>query len=155
MSGSATRIIGFPLTETVRGTMAAEAGEACQGLKFKPGEGCLGDTLSQLLADAGLKPGGKRGQNGQQGAGGGYSARRSTLNNIGMYGQIPTRGNPTQSRGGSGKQAISGSGNFGTSADRARASRLDPHGMLNASGTSDAAKHRAATRRPDGVGGGD
>ena len=56
-----------------------------------------------------------------------------------MYGQIPTRGNPTQSRGGSGKQAISGSGNFGTSADRARASRLDPHGMLNASGTSDAA----------------
>lgn len=117
-----------------------EQGEgACNSLKFKPGEGCLGDTLSQMLADAGFKPGGKPGQNGPLGAGGGFSARRSSLSNIGLYGNLPTRGNPTQSKTGGGKQSLSIGGSYRTDADQVTSSRLDPHGLLKASGAGETA----------------
>ena len=119
--------------------MGEQSETACQGLKFKPGQGSLGDTLSQMLADAGLKPGGKPGQNGQMGAGGGFSSRRSTLNNIGLYGQMPTLGNPTQSKSGSGKQSLSVGGSYRTDNDRVQSSRLDPHGLLKASGAGETA----------------
>ncbi len=112
---------------------------ACDSLKFKPGEGCLGDTLSQMLADAGFKPGGKTGQNGPLGSGGGFSARRSSLNNIGLYGNLPTRGNPTQSKSGGGKQSLSVGGSYRTDADQVTSSRLDPHGLLKASGAGETA----------------
>ncbi len=119
--------------------MGQQCEGACEGLKFKPGEGCLGDTLSQMLADAGFKPGGKPGQNGPMGAGGGFSARRSSLNNIGLYGQMPTRGNPTQSKSGGGKQSLSVGGSYRTDNDRVTSSRLDPHGLLKASGAGETA----------------
>ncbi len=120
--------------------MGQQCEGACDSLKFKPGEGCLGDTLSQMLADAGFKPGGgKPGQNGSMGAGGGFSARRSSLNNIGLYGQLPTRGNPTQSKSGGGKQSLSAGGSYRTDDDRVTSSRLDPHGLLKASGAGETA----------------
>lgn len=119
--------------------MGQECEGACDSLKFKPGEGCLGDTLSQMLADAGFKPGGKPGQNGPFGAGGGFSARRSSLSNIGLYGNLPTRGNPTQSKSGGGKQSLSIGGSYRTDADRVTSSRLDPHGLLKASGAGETA----------------
>ena len=127
--------------------MGQQGENACDSLKFKPGEGCLGDSLSQMLADAGFKPGsGKPGPNGAFGAGGGFSARRSALSNIGLYGQMPTRGNPTQSKSGSGKQSLSVGGSYRTDADRVSSSRLDPHGLLKASGageTSVPARYRS------------
>ncbi|MBC7815349.1 MAG: hypothetical protein IAG10_00455 [Planctomycetaceae bacterium] len=120
--------------------MGEQSEGACNSLKFKPGEGCLGDTLSQMLADAGFKPGGgKPGQNGALGAGGGFSARRSSLSNIGLYGNLPTRGNPTQSKSGGGKQSLSVGGSYRTDADRVTSSRLDPHGLLKASGAGETA----------------
>ncbi len=119
--------------------MGEQSEGACNSLKFKPGEGCLGDTLSQMLADAGFKPGGKPGQNGALGAGGGFSARRSSLSNIGLYGNLPTRGNPTQSKSGSGKQSLSVGGSYRTDADQVTSSRLDPHGLLKASGAGETA----------------
>ncbi len=120
--------------------MGKQCENACDSLKFKPGEGCLGDSLSQMLADAGFKPGGgKPGPNGAFGAGGGFSARRSALSNIGLYGKMPTRGNPTQSKSGGGKQSLSVGGSYRTDADRVTSSRLDPHGLLKASGTGETA----------------
>jgi len=117
------------------------AGEACKNMKFSPGEGCLGDTLSQLLSDAGMKPGMKPGSKpGQaEGNGGGYSARRSTLNNIGLYGHFPTRGNPTQSKSGGGHKSGGIGGSFRTDPQGAQMSRLDPHGTLKGSGVSETA----------------
>ncbi len=119
--------------------MGDGSGEACQGLKFAPGEGSLGDTLNQLLADAGFKPGRKPGTG--TGASGGYSARRSALNNIGMYGQMPTRGNPTQASARKGKKSQQGTigGSYRDDRDNVAPSRLDPHGLLKAAGTSEAA----------------
>jgi hypothetical protein len=53
-------------------------------LKFQPTlESTIGNTVDQLLAELGLQPGG------QGPGGGGYSTRRSTLSNVGLYGQMP------------------------------------------------------------------
>ncbi|MFN0055046.1 MAG: hypothetical protein ACKV0T_22975, partial [Planctomycetales bacterium] len=114
---------------------------ACDSLKFNPGEGGMGETLSQLLANAGFKPGmggQKPGQTGE-GAGGGFSARTSAMNNMGLYGNLPTKGNPQSSKSGGGKQGPTIGGSFRTDADRPAASRLDPHGMLKAAGASESA----------------
>ena len=123
--------------------MGDQAGEACQGLKFKPGAGSAGDTLNQMLADAGLKPGmkpgSKPGQNGMMGAGGGFSARRSTLDNIGMYGRIPTKGNPQSSKTGGGKDAPTIGGSYRADDGMPATSKLDPHGLWRASGASETA----------------
>jgi len=57
-------------------------GRAC--LKFQPGlAAALGETVAQLLAEAGLLPG----RDGK--GGGGYSTQRSSLDNVGLYGQLP------------------------------------------------------------------
>jgi hypothetical protein len=76
------------LLSKCEGMGAGGAASAC--LRFQPGLGdALGQTLAQLLADAGLalQPGyGSGGGFGQ----GGYSARRNTLDNVGLYGGLPT-----------------------------------------------------------------
>jgi hypothetical protein len=116
--------------------MGNGAESACESLKFRPQES-LGDTLNQLLSDAGFGQG-QRGKKGMGGVGGGYSARRNSLSNIGLYGQIPTRGNPAQSKGQGKRQSLGSAGNILRSkGDAANASRLDPHGMLKASGASE------------------
>ena len=62
------------------------------------------------------------------------------MNNIGMYGQMPTRGNPTNAKSGSGnKKAKMAGGNYSTHDDRATSSRIDPHGLLRSSGVSESA----------------
>ncbi|MBI3861979.1 MAG: hypothetical protein HY290_08785 [Planctomycetia bacterium] len=132
--------------------MGEGAGAACQSLKFKPGEGCLGNTLEQMLADAGLKPGSgsKPGQSGMMGAGGGFSARRSTLNNIGMYGRIPAKGNPKSTRAGGGERAQTVGGSYRANEGPATSSKLDPHGLWRASGASEAsvpARYRGRVER--------
>jgi len=99
----------------------------------------MGDTLNQLLSAAGFKPGagGQPGQNGPMGTGGGYSARRGAMQRMGLYGRMPTRGNPT-SASGQGKQGGPTIGaSYTTDSNRVSASRLDPHGLLKSSGTSE------------------
>ena len=110
---------------------------ASQSLKFRPGPGSLGETINQLLQDAGFKPG-NSGKSGSLGSGGGYSARRNSLQNMGMYGKLPTRGNPQSSRSGGGKNAPTIGGSYRTDSDQGTSSRLDPHGLLRSSGVSEA-----------------
>ena len=118
--------------------MGQEGGMACQGLKFAPQEGlpgdCMSNTLAQLLADAGFK----QGAGGGVGSGGGYSARRSTLNNVGLYGNLPARGNPTQSRRGRGRVAQSGAGAAGATADMLQSENAELPGEVRASGAGGA-----------------
>lgn len=74
------------------------SGKGKQCLKFQPGLGQgLGDTCEQLLAEAGLIPG--QGENQGNGAGSGYSARRNSLDNVGLYGGLPSM---NESQAGSG-----------------------------------------------------
>jgi len=74
---------------------------ACEGcLAFNPGlSKGLGNTIEQLLAEAGLGMGAGRGFGMGEGAGGGYSARSSNANNIGLYGGLPALGPQGSGRG--------------------------------------------------------
>ena len=91
-----------------------ELAQACQGgLKFQPAlAGSLGDSIQQMLAAAGFPSFGQNGQPGfgmGAGAGNGFSARQNNLNNVGLYGTLPTL--VASSRQGSGKSA-SGAGSM-------------------------------------------
>ncbi len=124
---------------------------AGNSLRFQPGG--LGQSLSttaqQLLADAGLNPGNKGGQLGA--GGGGYSMRSSTLQNVGLYGGIPTldqlgngSGNPTDGLIGSGRSASRGNRGGGATA------LPGPGQSTNASGGGEAAiplRYRRKTGR--------
>jgi hypothetical protein len=59
-------------------------GEGMACLKFQPGLASgMGDTVQQLLDAAGLGKGNAQGD----GSGGGFSMRRNSLKNVGMYGR--------------------------------------------------------------------
>ena len=93
----------------------------------------MGDTLNQLLADAGFKPGMgmKEGfGNGPMGSGQGFSARRGAMNKIGLYGSLPTRGNPTSAKGGGDRGARTIGGSYTTDSTRVTDGRTDPHGRV-------------------------
>jgi hypothetical protein len=88
--------------------MGEEAGTC---LKFQPGlSDGLGNTVDQMLASMGN--GGKPGMG--TGNGGGYSARRSTMNNVGMYGRLPTRSSPSGGGGGKDGKGITQDAQGGT-----------------------------------------
>ncbi len=107
-------------------------GAAGTCLKFAPGLGDeLGNTVEQLLAGAGSKPG----PTGMGLTGGGFSAEASTLDNIGLFGQLPALGggmlDSESSGGGSAASARGGrEGNF----EAAQAGRVDPLEALRAAG---------------------
>jgi hypothetical protein len=110
-----------------------EETQAC--LKFQPGlsEG-LGNTVQQLLEAMGL---GEKTGFGGQGAGGGYSARRSTLRNVGLYGGMPAHA--SEARSGAGPdRGLPGAGRDGQPGE-GEPGAYDAKGRLNASGQSDAA----------------
>jgi hypothetical protein len=72
--------------------------QASSCLKFQPKlAASLGNTVQELLDAAGLGSNSGRGMGGS----GGYSARRNSLSNVGLYGRIPLRGNES-ARSGSG-----------------------------------------------------
>src|SRR5262249_14970087 len=78
------------------------AGQALR--TFRPGLGdALGQSLQQLMRNAGhgQMPGSA------QGSGGGYSASRNTMDNVGLYGSNPTM-NDTPSGGGPSKKPRQG-----------------------------------------------
>ncbi len=69
-------------------------GTALRNLRFQPGlRDGLGDTVEQLLRDAGLQPG-REGKGGV----GGLSLQRNTLENVGLYGNVPGLGELPGSR---------------------------------------------------------
>lgn len=71
-----------------------QSGEMC--LKFQPQlSSGMGNTVEQLLSEAGLPSMGQQGT----GGGSGYSAQRTTLQNVGMYGGLSRMANTP--RGGS------------------------------------------------------
>ncbi len=107
--------------------------QASQCLRFNPSlSACLGSTVEQMLAEAGMGTG-----NGMMGAGGGYSAASSNLNNVGLYGAMEALG------GGRNADAASALG-IATSAEgqdagAPRAMAIDSDGRLRASGAGAAA----------------
>ncbi len=68
----------------------AECAGGCLIFQPKLG-GCLGNTVAQLLAQMGM-PGTGSGSGTGSGAGSGYSARRSAMPNMGLYGGMPGMG---------------------------------------------------------------
>jgi len=113
--------------------------DKCSGMGEKAGE-CLafnpqlsaglGDTIEQLLGAAGLSSGGAG--MGEGGAGG-YSARRSTLDNVGMYGSAPLTAQQRNGASGSGPWANPGASNAITTEPGADDSALKP-GVSTAAG---------------------
>jgi hypothetical protein len=87
--------------------MGDQAGNA---LTFQPKLAAgLGDTVQQLLDAEGLLP--VKGNGAGNGAGGGYSQRRSTLNNVGLYGGRPAfAGRPARAGGSRSGPGRSGAG---------------------------------------------
>ncbi|MDB5172541.1 MAG: smc 7, partial [Phycisphaerales bacterium] len=120
--------------------MGEEAGTC---LKFQPKLASgLGDTVQELLDAEGL--GSKPGKG--QGSGGGYSARRNSLRNVGMYGRIPMRGKESRAAGGKAQRGASGDGT-GPDGGPGNAGGANSDGRLHASGQSDAAVPARYKRR--------
>jgi hypothetical protein len=113
------------------------AGQTQGALAFRPTlSEAIGQSIEQMLAEAGL-PGQGIGGN-APGLAGGYSSRRSTLNNVGLYGNMPTA---SSSRSGSGRSAT-GAGSFhddGPNADRRPLETVDGDRGASASGHAEAA----------------
>ncbi len=106
-------------------------GQAC--LSFQPAlPGNLGNSIEQMLAGAGLpRPGAGMGQ-GTGPAGDGYSARRSTLDNVGLYGGRPPLG--SSPRSGSGRSGAGGGPGRATAPPGGR----NPTDLLGVAGKMDA-----------------
>lgn len=114
--------------------MAGQGAAACK-LKFAPGLGGieLGETIEQLLAGLGLLPG----QMGAGGSGSGYSQRRSSLDNVGLYGNNPRRDDAREGSGSGESDAAAAARRLATD-DDARTSNIGPDGELRASGGGEA-----------------
>lgn len=127
---------------------AAEAAETmsrfisrCQGMKGE-GSACLrfspnlGDamaaTAEQLLADAGLGQGSKPGM----GIGSGYSAQRSSLSNVGLYGRIPAVGQVSSAGGKEAHRAGRATGSASTPGGKALPLEASPE-AIRAAATAD------------------
>jgi hypothetical protein len=111
-------------------------GKACKNClpKFAPSLGrCMGRTCDQLLADMKL---GQGGSGFGMGAGGGYSARQSSLQNVGLYGTLPTFDSASSKSGKSDDRNA-----FGMARDRGRGSKADPREAFQ---VPDSAKHRSS-----------
>ena len=90
-------------------------GQQCKGClpKFSPSLGqCLSQTMDQMLSDMGfgMGMGNKPGAGMGQGAGSGYSASRSGMQNVGMYGGMPLMDQPGM-QGGLSETSQSATGN--------------------------------------------
>jgi hypothetical protein len=82
--------------------------QAGQCLAFQPGlSKCMGNSVAQLLAEMGLGMGQGQGQ-----GMGGYSARRNTMNNMGLYGGLPALAGQNFHGGGQGDNPAQGTGSF-------------------------------------------
>lgn len=113
--------------------MGKEAGTC---LKFQPKLASgMGNTVKQLLDAEGL---GKSSRGNGVGTGGGYSERRSTLRNVGIYGTIPTRGKVAGSRPGGSADTGAGTWSEGRNPNAEANATGSTISKSNASGASDA-----------------
>jgi hypothetical protein len=109
------------------------------GLRFKPAlSKNLGNTVDQLLREAGLLPG--KGQ----GSAGGSSSSRNTLDNIGLYGKLP--GLDESALNGSSRGNRMGGG-AASSGDRRGTPGKEPGSKGNAGGSADTAVPALYRRR--------
>lgn len=101
-------------------------GQAQTSLKFEPklAEG-IGNTVEQMLGSMNLGLG-------LGGSGGGYSAMRSSLQNVGLYGALPTRSQESGANGGQADHGKASNGNGG------------PDGQNNPDGAGSTAKQQAS-----------
>jgi hypothetical protein len=118
------------------GSMESE----CLGcLAFQPKlSECLGNSIGQLLAELGLGSGSNPGAG--MGNGNGYSARRGPMQNVGLYGQLPSFGEGL----GSGtaqrqRQSTSGVYRGGSGSQAGQPNAADAASQRSATGTGDAA----------------
>lgn len=108
-----------------------KGGKAC--LRFSPSLSAgLGNTVEQLLAGMSMGTSGIG-----EGGSGGYSANRSSLQNVGLYGRIPLI---SRARSGQGKDRMAGvfARAAGSGADEDNPWAIDPGGKLQAAGAASA-----------------
>src|SRR5262249_52905096 len=99
--------------------------------RFQPVLGrCLGDTVAQMLAEAGLLAGSGPLPGAGQGTGGGYSAQRNSLENVGLYGDPAGLGEMTaDGRSSENRGAVTSGSKRGTErAARPQTARADEKG---------------------------
>jgi hypothetical protein len=119
--------------EKFLGKCDSMGGEGMACLKFAPGLSAgLGNTVQQLLDAAGLNPG----TGNSAGAGGGASASRTSLNNVGIYGKLPTRSQQARSGGGKADRGMSSDGR-GQDNNDGRANAVDLSGKSRTVGEAD------------------
>ncbi len=112
-----------------RAQQEAKEGRAC--LKFQPTLAeSIGDTVDQMLAAAGLSSGMG------QGSSGGYSAMRSSLENVGLYGALPLASQES-GKGGKAENGVASSAN-GAANSNPIAAHNGAESRLRASGGGDA-----------------
>jgi hypothetical protein len=105
-------------------------------LGFQPKlSSALGNTVDQLLQAQGLSMGRGKGMNG---AGGGYSARRSTLNNVGLYGSLPRMSRQSGKNGNARNAQGSAVSSAGNPTDPNDPNGFRPGGRMQAAGESGA-----------------
>jgi hypothetical protein len=110
-------------------------------LRFQPSLASgLGMTVEQLLADMGLNPGGGSGGNG-------YSTQRSTLGNMGLYGNLPAIESARDSRSAHGGRAAQSRGAGGRGSDPARPGSNGGTAQTDTQGAADAAVPLTYRRR--------
>jgi hypothetical protein len=106
-----------------------EKGEAC--LKFQPKLAAgLGNTIQQLLGEAGLSKGTGSGR-------GGYSAARNSLQNVGLYGTIPVVSQQSAGGGGKANRGVASHSN-GSPDGQENPDANGAQGKAHASGAGDA-----------------
>jgi hypothetical protein len=112
--------------------------QAGQCMKFNPSLASkLGNSIDQLLDAEGL--GSKPGKRGEGGTGGGFSQRRSTLNNVGLYGGLPRPSGKQARHGGRSTQGpVAGGGPNGPGDDAGDPGGDARGGRLKAAGESGA-----------------
>jgi hypothetical protein len=131
------------ILEKFIGRCSGMGDQASACLKFQPKLASgLGNSIQQLLDSMSMGSG-----MGGIGAGGGYSAQRTTLSNVGLYGNIPTRGQwAANSSGGQANRGISSDGRGGPD-DNSDPSAVGSAGKTKTTGESDAAVPAQYRRR--------
>lgn len=109
------------------------AGQGQMCLRFQPKLAAgLGDTVAQLLGDEGFGQGGT-------GSGDGYSMRRSSLTNVGLYGSLPGLVGPARSGLGTDPATGMPLAGAGSPADRPQSLEVDAAARNRATGSGDPA----------------
>lgn len=140
--GHARAVRAADLMEELMGQCKSLGKEGQMCLKFNPQlQSQLGNTIEQLLAAEGLgqKPGNGAG-------GGGYSMRKSSLSNVGLYGKMPAKSDASKNGGGKANRGAASNARDSQEQPLGRAA-LDAQARQKAAGSSSAAVPPAYRRQ--------